>query len=139
MNNTTNVSAGETNKKRPEILLALLPFWPPMIPPMGISCLKSALQAHGFPVKTIDGNTEERLREPYFLYMELLKKNIPADKTGNLYNIGNDVLQNHMMTYLESGLTADYPYNVAASGDTRETSPGDQYLEVVKTIIYKTF
>ena len=46
----------DTNKKK--ILLVLLPFWTPQIPPLGISCLKSFLQARGYGIKTVDVNVE---------------------------------------------------------------------------------
>lgn len=103
-----------------KILLALLPYWTPQIPPLGIACLKGFLQEHGFTVKTIDVNVEETARQLYDQYFETLKGYIPETKQGNFYNIGHDVFQNHMM--------AHFNYQ-----------DRDQYIELVKTLVYLTF
>ncbi|MCP4153641.1 MAG: VacJ family lipoprotein, partial [bacterium] len=42
----------KTGKKK--ILLAILPYWDPMIPPTGIASLKTFLQKHGYTVKIVD-------------------------------------------------------------------------------------
>jgi hypothetical protein len=87
------------NKKK--ILLVILPFWTPQIPPMGISCLKGFLNRQGFPhVKTVDANTEIQLREVYDLYFNTLERLIPEDRQGNYQSIGNEVWQNHMMAHI---------------------------------------
>lgn len=83
-----------------KILLVLLPFWAPLIPPMGIACLKSFLRKQGFTVRTVDGNTAERFRDFSSTYFDCLKEYVPEDKWGNFYVVGKDVLQNHMMAYL---------------------------------------
>lgn len=83
-----------------KILLALLPFWVPYIPPMGIACLKQFLQVRGFKVKTIDANILPQFREIYEKYFQFLRNWVPSDKIGNLYNIGHDVLRTHMMMHL---------------------------------------
>jgi hypothetical protein len=44
-----------------KILLALFPFWSPLTPPLGISCLKSVLGKNGYNVKTVDTNTRSEL------------------------------------------------------------------------------
>jgi radical SAM superfamily enzyme YgiQ (UPF0313 family) len=93
---TGNGKAGFEEK----ILLALLPFWDPQIPPLGIACLKSLLRQHHFKVKTVDANLEIDFRELFDDYFRILEKGIPVDKRGNIYNIGNQVLRNHMMAYL---------------------------------------
>ncbi len=103
-----------------KILLALLPFWPPQIPPLGISCLKSFLQTHGFRVKTVDANIEEAFNEIDNKYFDTLKEYVPVNKRGNFYNVGQDVLRNHMMAHLNKK-------------DEKE------YLDLVKLIIYNTF
>jgi hypothetical protein len=105
------------NKK---ILLALMPYWVPLIPPMGISCLKSYLAAHGFEVKTVDANVEPRFQEVIDRYFDLLKEYIPAGKQGNIYNLGNEVLRHHMMAHLHS-------------------RDENQYIGLVKQLVYQTF
>jgi hypothetical protein len=105
------------NKK---ILLALLPFWTPQIPPVGISCLKSYLQPQGFEVTTVDANVDERYRNIYNRYFELLREYVAEEKRGNFFNIGHDVLQNHLTAHLN-------------------WDDEDQYIELVKVLIDKTF
>ncbi len=105
------------NKK---ILLGLLPYWTPQIPPLGISCLKSFLQDRGFEVTTVDANVEKESRSIYDKYFDILRKYVSEKKRGNFYNIGHDVLQNHMMAHLHY---------------TDET----KYGELAKELIYKTF
>ena len=83
-----------------KILLGVLPFWLPLIPPLGISCLKSFLQRHGLLVKTFDANIEGEFKKIYDEYFHLLKENIPGNKSGNFFNIGHDVLENHLMAHL---------------------------------------
>ena len=116
MKTNKNTNAGEFGK----ILLVLLPFWDPEIPPSGISYLKSFLQQHGYTVKTVDANMEEELKEVYHRYFETLKENIPLEKRGNFYKIAHTVLRNHLMAHLHY------------------TEQGD-YLDVVKSVIFKTF
>ena len=58
----------KVNAKKEKILLVLLPFWTPLIPPMGIVCLKSFLRQYGYEVKTVDANTEYRLRKTHNIY-----------------------------------------------------------------------
>lgn len=82
------------------ILLLMLPFWIPMIPPMGVSSLKGYLEPHGFDVKTIDANTDNRFRDIYQHYFNALKQYIPESLQGNIINLGNYLLEKHMMAYL---------------------------------------
>jgi hypothetical protein len=103
-----------------KVLLALMPFWAPLIPPLGITCLKTFLQRHGFTVRTIDANIEQEFEEIYGAYLDTLKENIPGDKRGNFYNIGNDVLRNHMMIHMNGRDEAEY-------------------IELVKLVIFKNF
>jgi radical SAM superfamily enzyme YgiQ (UPF0313 family) len=110
-----NMSSGKR-----KILLALLPYWTPQIPPVGISCLKSFLQCHGFDVTVVDANVEKDSRSIYDRYFDVLRKYVSERKRGNFYNIGHDVLQNHMMAHLH--------YTDEA-----------EYIELVKTLIFKTF
>lgn len=103
-----------------KILLALLPFWDPQIPPSGISCLKSFLQQQGFHVKAVDANVEENLDEIYNRYFDSLKTFIIEEKRGNFYKIGYDVLRHQMMAFLNYKNEKDY-------------------TELVKSVIYHTF
>lgn len=82
------------------ILLALLPFWTPQIPPMGIACIKTFLNRYGYHVKTVDANVEMELREGYDLYKERLREFIPSEQQGNYSSLVNDVWQNHMMAHI---------------------------------------
>lgn len=110
-------SPGKECKK---ILLVLLPFWTPLIPPMGISCLKSFLVEHGYDVKTVDANSVENFRESYETYFDILRKYIPVNKRSNFYSVGQDLLRNHMMAHIN--------YD-------DET----EYMSLVKELIYKNF
>jgi hypothetical protein len=103
-----------------KILLVLLPFWDPQIPPSGISCLKSFLRQHGVHVKAADANVEKELNEIYHKYHDSLKLSIPLDRMGNFYKIGYDVLRHQMMAFLNSDHEKDY-------------------IEAVKQVIYHTF
>lgn len=82
------------------VLLANLPYWMPLVPPMGIAVLKNALRDQGHRVKTVDLNIEKEFKEPYNRYFDTFKKFIPKNKKDNVYNIGHDVLQQHMMAHI---------------------------------------
>lgn len=103
-----------------KILLAAPPFWSPLIPAQGIASLKAYLQGYGYNVKAVDMTADNELLESYRAYFNILKQCIPPEKQGNFYNIGHDVLRNHMMAH------------------TNYKNEGD-YCELVKIIIYKTF
>lgn len=102
-----------------------MPFWPPLIPPVGLGCLKAYLKKEGFHVTTIDTNVLDRFRRTYDSYFELLKGGVPGDRQGNFYNLGIDVLQNHM--------TANFR--------KQETGYGDEskYNDLLKRLIYENF
>lgn len=102
------------------IYLLILPYWDPMIPPMGISSLKSYLQDKGYNVKTEDLIVKNESLEFYDSYFEALRRIVPPDKQGNFFNIGHDVLQNHMM---------------ASQNYTDE----EQYVNLVKILIFQHF
>ena len=110
----------EIKINKPKILLALLPFWTPLIPPQGLSRLKGYLQMHGYRVKTADLNLEGEFRKLHNSYFEVLRRYIPENKHGNIYNIGNDAWRDHMMAHIN--------YEDEA-----------RYVELVKIIIYKVF
>lgn len=103
-----------------KILLAILPYWDPMIPPMGITTLKGFLQKHGYPVKTEDLIVKKECLEFYGDYFRTLGDYIPEEKKGNFKNIGHDVLQSHLMAH---------------QNYTDET----EYRALVKDLIYKSY
>lgn len=89
----------DSDTKNEKILLMVLPYMAPLCPPMGISCLKSALKKNGYHVKTVDVMAELSIREVGYLYLDTLKSFIPAEKRGFFFNVGIDVLKNHFMAY----------------------------------------
>lgn len=117
-NKTLNLEKKQIGREK--ILLGLLPYWDPQIPPLGIGCLKSFLQRRNYRVKTIDANLDPRFRGLLDNYFQVLEDNIPVDKKGNLHNIGNEVLKNHMMAHIH--------YTDEA-----------EYMELVKILVFKTF
>jgi radical SAM superfamily enzyme YgiQ (UPF0313 family) len=115
---------GKASKKMAKhgekILLALLPFWDPQIPPMGLACIKSPLKKQGREVTAVDANVEKRFRNIYDRYFGALKEYIPVNNRGNLYKIGHEVFRNHMMAHINHL-------------DKKE------YLDLVKILVFKTF
>ena len=113
-----------TQKKMEEekILLMLLPFWLPLIPPTGIASLKSHLKPRGFRVKTVDLAIYPDFRDLYDRYFDRLKATVDEEKQGNFYSVGHDVLRNHMIAHLFNPGEADAGY-----------------LDLVETVIQKTF
>jgi radical SAM superfamily enzyme YgiQ (UPF0313 family) len=103
-----------------KILLAFLPYWTPYLPPQGITTLKAYLTKHGYDVKTVDPNMAVEFRLLYEKYFDNMKEFIPYSKRGNFYNIGHDVLYNHMMAHLHRD-------------DEQE------HIELVRVIIHKTY
>lgn len=110
------------NKK---ILLALMPYWDPLIPPMGIGCLKSYLEPEGFRIEVLDVNVELRFQEIRDRYFDTLKTWVPDKKQSNLYNIGTQVLSRHMMAHLNHMLS--------------EHQDTFFYLRAVIEIVFRTF
>jgi radical SAM superfamily enzyme YgiQ (UPF0313 family) len=102
------------------ILLIMLPYWTPLVAPQGIAHLKRFLQYHGCMVTTRDANTDSRFKDLYNDYFGILKKYVPENRRGNFFNIGHDVMRNHM--------TAHINYT-----DEKE------YIELVREIVYQTF
>ncbi|MGE5340437.1 MAG: B12-binding domain-containing radical SAM protein [Candidatus Omnitrophota bacterium] len=114
---------GTENKK---ILLMTLPFLTPLIPPVGISCLKSYLQANGFEVKTIDVMAQIDIRERCYRYFETLERFIPENKRGFYFNIALDVFSNHFMARQPDRDEKNFP---------DETT----YTELVNALVYHNF
>jgi len=106
--------------KKGKILLVLLPFWDPQIPPSGISCLKSFLQNREFEVKGVDANVEEELNEMYHRYFNTLKEYVIEEQRGNFNKVAYDVIRHHMMAYLNH-------------------NDQNQYFEAVNQVIHNTF
>ena len=102
------------------ILLTIFPYWDPMIPPMGITSLKSFLQNNGYKVKTKDFIVNNECLDLYNAYFKALRRIVPVNKHGNFFNIGHDVLQNHLMAYQN---IEDY----------------SKYNELVKLLVYNYF
>lgn len=115
----TGVHTG-INVKDKKILLAILPYWDPIIPPNGIAHLKNFLQKNGYMVKTVDIIVERIFQELYRKYFKLLEECIPPGNRGNFYNIGHYLMQYHMMAH----------YN----HDNEK-----EYMEVVKELVYKIY
>ncbi len=110
----------ESGKKK--VLLALLPFWTPLIPPQGIARLKGFLKEHGYAVKSVDANLENEFKRLYDQYFNTLKRFIPEKKWGNFYNIGNDVWREHMMARLN-----------------HEKDDEARYMQLVKILVERIF
>jgi len=109
-----------TNK----ILLGLMPYWTPLIPPQGIGQLKVFLEKYGYKVKAVDANVESQFNDTYQGYFNSLKQFVPESNWGNFYNIGHDVLRNHMMAHFN---------HKNGVGDKKK------YHELVKLLIYNTY
>ncbi|MCP4215592.1 MAG: radical SAM protein [bacterium] len=114
------MSSNEKKDKLEKVLLAHLPFWDPLVPPMGIAAIKSFIAKHGYKVKTCDLNVEKKLNQLYNSYFDVFSKYIPEDKRGNFFNIGHDVMHNHMMAHINY-------------------TDEEEYLELVKILIDTIF
>ena len=98
----------------------VMPLWNPLIPPLGISCLKSYLQEHGYSVYTADANVHPELNRIISEYFEVLGGWIPKEDSGNFNNIANTVLEKHLMVH-------------------RRQSDETKYLECMREVIYQAF
>jgi radical SAM superfamily enzyme YgiQ (UPF0313 family) len=116
------ISEGNVNENpgKEKILLAFLPYWTPYIPPQGVTTLSAFLKKRGYKVTVVDPNMGANFRLVYDKYFDTLREFIPDSKRGNFFNIGHDVLFNHMMHHLHRE-------------DRKE------HLELVKEIVYKTY
>jgi len=82
------------NKK---LLLGILPFWDPLIPPMGIASLKSYLQEREYQVDTFSANSNSSLLEYYEQYFNNIRGYLGEEKHSILFHLGHFVLQNHLL------------------------------------------
>ena len=92
---------GRLQMQRSEaILLLMLPFWPPLNPPLGIASIASYLKRREFSVKIVDANTDLRFLEVLERYLEGLRECVPATKQGNFVNSAHRVLRDHSLAYM---------------------------------------
>ncbi len=110
----------QNSASQEKLLLMTLPFLTPLIPPLGISCLKSYLQERGFKIKTADGMGDLGLRATCYRYFDTLENYIPEKKRGHFFNIALDVLFNHYMAHINY---------------TDES----KYLELIEDLVYQNF
>jgi hypothetical protein len=108
-----------------KIVLALMPFGVPLMPPLGISCLKVYLQQHGYTnVKTVNLLVAPGVQDEYDAYFDTLRRAFTGDKesvTGNYYyDRGHNVLNNHMMAYLNY-------------------KDEEKYIQLVRQLVYTNF
>jgi CDGSH-type Zn-finger protein len=103
-----------------KVLLMILPYWNPLIPPEGIARLKHYLQHYGYTAIGVDANVENQFKQYYDKYFAVLEKWIPENRRGNIYNIGNDVMREHMMAHINQ-------------------QDENQYVELVKLILHNVF
>lgn len=96
------------NKTTDKILLAVFPFLTPLLPPLGISCLKGFLAKKGYMVKTVDVMSDIKIREACYQYFDTLKNMIGEEKRGHFFNVGLDVLCNHFMAHINHTDKAKY-------------------------------
>jgi radical SAM superfamily enzyme YgiQ (UPF0313 family) len=120
MNISTQYHKKTKNVKQEKILLGLLPYWTPLIPPLGISSLKTFLHQHGHRVKTLDLNIEGTFQDINNQYYNCLSKCIPEEMKGNFYNLGNDVIREQMMAHINH-------------------TDRSLYIELVRQLIEKNF
>ncbi len=126
------------NKEHKErILLAMLPFNDPQIPPLGLANLKSFLTKENYRVKAVDANTEITFRELFDRYFEIIRTAIPEEKQGNFYSMRLDIMQNQFMAYLNYRKRLDEDAPTVMTGLGAEEESG--YIELVKMLIKKTF
>jgi radical SAM superfamily enzyme YgiQ (UPF0313 family) len=97
-----------TGAEGEKILLMLMPFWTPLIPPLGIACLQSSLRAHGYRVAIADANQQADIWKRYYLYHNALMKCVPERLRGNFFNTGHNVLRHHCMAYLNGHELSDH-------------------------------
>jgi radical SAM superfamily enzyme YgiQ (UPF0313 family) len=82
------------------VLLVLLPYWTPLMPPVGIASIKANLERKDeFNIITVDANIDSKFKNFLKRFYVLLKKVIPSDKWGNFYSISNNLLANLLIMY----------------------------------------
>lgn len=120
MNISTNDPKKAIHVKQEKILLGLLPYWAPLIPPLGISSLKTFLGKHGYAITAMDLNIIGTFQDINNRYYNRLGKCIPGEMKGNFFNIGNDVAREQMMAHMNH-------------------TDRNEYVEFVRLLIEKNF
>jgi hypothetical protein len=90
------------------VLLCLLPFWSPLTPPLGIAVLKGHLQSRGFEISLADFNADAELWSLLAKYVDILRRWIPEQFHGNLFDYTYDVIHNHVMAHIHRTDDARY-------------------------------
>ncbi len=106
--------------KTDKILLGKLPFWDPLIPPVGIASIKSYLNSKGFNVSTFAANINNDFLNYYDEYFKIIKSILPENRYDSLFHLGHFVLQDHLM---------------AIQNDINEKD----LTELVKLLVYHNF
>ncbi|PWV46105.1 radical SAM protein [Chitinophaga sp. S165] len=123
MNTIETLKDIRENGGQGRMLLLLLPFWDPLVPPLGLASLKSYLQRHGnYAVSAYDANIEGDFTDIYDRYFGALADFVPEKKRKLLFNMGHEVLKNHTMAFIN-----------------RTTEPDEVYFGLISEIVYKTF
>jgi len=135
-NKTDTIPIGEKGIGE-KILLVMLPFNDPQIPPLGIANLKGFLEHHGYDVTTADANVEIEFREIYDSYFNAVIQEIPTAKRGNFNSMKLDILQNHLTAYLTYRKRLETLAYQSLPGMTCEKK--EEYTELVKILIRQTF
>jgi radical SAM superfamily enzyme YgiQ (UPF0313 family) len=139
-NMTDNMALQTNNNTRGKILLFTLPFWSPIIPTQGIAALKGFLQKYGYEVTTVDGTSENRFMELYNKYFDTIKEIVPEERWGNLFNLGNDVIRDHLAAQSSYTDEADYYELVRLLvHQTYFTTPDDQQIDKLNAIMEQFF
>ncbi|MGE5342749.1 MAG: B12-binding domain-containing radical SAM protein [Candidatus Omnitrophota bacterium] len=103
-----------------KIVLMILPYWAPVLPPVGLGRLKSFLKPKGYEVKLVDFIVKNETLEFYYGYFDVLMKCIPEEKRGNFKNIGHDVMQFHMLAHMNY-------------------TDEQEYIDLVKILVYQSY
>jgi len=98
----------------------MLPYWSPVIPPVGLSTLKNFLQSRGYTIRMVDFNTKMETLTFYYAYFDVLRKYIPPEKRGTFYNMGHEILGTHLMAF-------------------QKYKDEKKYFQLVKLLIYNTY
>ena len=102
------------------ILLTILPYWSPVIPPVGLSVLKGYLEPRGNRVRIVDLNVKTESLKFYYDYFQVLMSIVPEERRGTFFNLGNEILRTNLMVHLYC-------------------KDEIKYIEIVQTIINKWF
>jgi radical SAM superfamily enzyme YgiQ (UPF0313 family) len=85
------------------VLLILMPFWSPLMPPLGVACLKAHLQSQGYSNVTIaDANVEQDLWRHQTRYFDRLRQAIPESARGHFFDLAYEVFRNHLVAALHA-------------------------------------